>query len=172
MAQSSFVSAAQLAQFFGITPERVRQLTKDGMPMEGRGRYDFLAATRWYIQFLQQAVKRRTEPGGVGGADALRKERAAGLEIDTELKRLELARARGALVPVEWVVRLFDTVLGTCREKMMAGVSRAAPRLLGARTQGQAVAVVEEVVREALGAMSRAGAEMIESGGQRNGTAR
>lgn len=169
----SFVTSQQLAQFFGLTPERIRQLTKDGMPSEGRGRYDFVTATRWYIQFLQEAVKRRTTEGGVGGADALRKERAASIGIDTELKRIDLMRARGELIPVTEAVRMFEGAVAQFKAKMLAGVSRAGIRLMGARTQARATAVVEEVVIEALSEMKKIGGEWIETAnGHHNGRAR
>lgn len=169
----AFVTGPQLAQYLYLSPERIRQLTKDGMPTEGRGRYDILLATRWYVRFLQEANKRRETPGGVGGADALRVERAAALQIATERERIALARDKRELVSVTEVGRLFENAVGTFKEKMLAGVGRAGGRLLGARTQAQANSVVEEVILDALSAMSQIGNDWIESAnGHRNGTAR
>lgn len=172
-ARGEFVTTSDLARAFNLTNARITQLVKEGMPSAGRDRYDYVSASVWYIRFLQQAVKRREMPGGVGGADALRKERAAAMEMETELKRIALRRARGELVPVAEVVRMFESACGTFKVKMLSGVSRAGSRLMAARTQGQAIATVEAVLTEALGTMSQIGADWIESNnGHRNGTSR
>lgn len=166
------VTTAQLAAFFGLTRERVGQLTAEGMPKLAHGQYDFVLATRWYIRFLQESNKRRTTPGGHGGADAFRREKVESLVLDTEIKRLALMKARGELVPVAEVNRMFDTAVGTLKAKMMAAVSRAGARLMAAKSQKEATVVVEEVVIEALGAMQKVGVEWKDQHVVRNGTPR
>ena len=163
MAQQSFIGVQELSKLFGISTERIRQLVKEGMPQEGRGRYDFVRCALWYIRFLQEAVKRRTQPGDVGGADALRKERAASLSADTELRLLALAERRRELVPVEVAARMFDEAVTTFRAKMLAGIHKTGIRVLGARTQAQANAMVEEVIHDALRSVAAVGRELKET---------
>lgn len=169
--KTGIVTQAQLAAFFNLSSERVRQLTLEGMPKVAHGQYDFLAATRWYIRFLQESNKRRIAPGDRTGADVFRREKHEALIIDTEIKRLALTKARGELAPVAEVLRMFDTAVATLKAKMMAAVSRSGARLMAAQSQKQATAIVEEVVIEALAAMQKVKVEW-EANGSRNGTTR
>ena len=146
----TYVSTKDLAAFFDLTPTRVRQLVADGMPQEARDKFDFVSAVRWYIRFLQEANKRRTQPGDVGGADSLRRERAAVLKLDSEIRMMELEEKRGRLVAVDAVAKEFEERMGIIRSKMLGAIPRGGLKLLGARTQAQAIAIMEEAIHEAL----------------------
>ena len=94
-------SKAQMAQRLGVSPSRVSQLLKMGMPARPDGRLDIDRCTRWYAENIIRRPKlepRSTQPtvaavpgapaGGSGDASAKREVIDALRRKATELPRL------------------------------------------------------------------------------------
>ena len=81
-----------IAGILGVTRARIRQLTKDGMPKNGRNRYPMIACIRWYIKFW----KDKANQGDVALArykKRLAKAQAESAEIDLKAKKKEMLPA-------------------------------------------------------------------------------
>lgn len=73
----------------------MQQLVKEGMPQEGRGKYNFAAAVRWYISYLQEQLK--LNGSGTSNKD-LKDTRSAYLEIQRQSAELDLKEKIGELI--------------------------------------------------------------------------
>ena len=92
------VSVNEIASFCGITARRVQQLVKEGMPQEGRGKYNFAAGVRWYISYLQEQNK--LQGSGTSNKD-LKDTREQYLDIQRQSAELDLKQKIGELVDRE-----------------------------------------------------------------------
>jgi phage terminase Nu1 subunit (DNA packaging protein) len=145
--EKAVISAAELAKLWKISPARVHQLHRDeGMPIEGRGRYDFVSCCLWYIAWLQD----RARVGGVTPKDETKDQRARLTSAEATLKEIEIARQRRELIPVADVVKIWDDALGSVRARLLGSVSATASRCLGLKTLPQAHEAIEGVIHEAL----------------------
>src|SRR2546429_660544 len=93
----SMVNVERVADALNVTPQRVQQLVKEGMPREKRGEYDPIKCMLWYIRYLQAQISRLSPNVDLAGgeADDERKERLRLLRADADLREIELARERG-----------------------------------------------------------------------------
>jgi hypothetical protein len=94
------VDVGKIAKALNLTEQRVQQLVKEGLPREARGRYDTVKCLRWYIRYLQMALKKKSIPTLEGGYVGEREERIRLLRADADLREIELARERSQLVAI------------------------------------------------------------------------
>lgn len=73
------ISTAKLADLFGITTRRVRQLEKEGMPKIDRDKWNVKDCVRWYTEFL-----RSKHPPNEIAHERLRVERAKAEKLELE----------------------------------------------------------------------------------------
>lgn len=163
MADKGIVTVKELAGFWNVTPRRVQQLVaEEKMPTAGRGRYDLLSCTAWYIRFLQKALEQRSPNPAAngGGLEEHAAERLAVLRAERGLKELELQRRRGEVVEVEEAASLWEGAVEKMRARMLASVNAAAVRCVGLGTRAAAHAVLVAVVHDALAEVVAVGDEV------------
>lgn len=158
MERSGVVGVNDLAQFFGIEPRRVQQLVKnEGMPLEGRGRYDLLKCAAWYIRWLRTRVERK---GGDSDVETKRRDEEYKIKaIDRELKEMERDEARGRLVDVEVVGTMMEGAMERIRAKAIESVSGEADRVIGLKTKRQAIVTLQSIMYGALNVAAAVGEE-------------
>lgn len=152
------VRVGELAAFWNLSERRVQQLAaNEGMPTEGRGRYDLLKCTAWFIRYLQRLVEQRSPNPALNGtatdietASAHAKERLADLRAARELKELELAKRRGEVVEVEAAAAMWADAVEKMRSRMLASVNGAAVRWVAAGSRAAAQAILQDIVHGAL----------------------
>ncbi|GMW07890.1 MAG: hypothetical protein AMXMBFR8_26860 [Nevskiales bacterium] len=92
-------SLNDVAVALGVTPRRVLQLVKLGMPRERRGVYDLKRCCTWYMNFVEESLPGLAPQRGPAHLDFLREtarltaERADKLALDNEHRRGELLEA-------------------------------------------------------------------------------
>jgi phage terminase Nu1 subunit (DNA packaging protein) len=90
------VSAAELADFLGITANRIHALARQGaLPRTTAGHFDFAPAVRAYIEHLRAGQLGRPSSNPELNAEKVRLARASAEKVE-----LANAKVRGALVPV------------------------------------------------------------------------
>jgi hypothetical protein len=52
-------SSGDLASLMGVTPQRVRQWFKDGMPRVARGKYPLIGCIRWHARYARECRSKR-----------------------------------------------------------------------------------------------------------------
>src|SRR6202042_3669057 len=120
------VSAVVLAGLFELTPSRIHQLVKEGMPKLARAKFDLLSCIRWYIRFLQKKVEQKAvDVDGV--LTGVNDQRVRGLKADAELKEMELALRRTQLVRIEDVRTIWADIAMMAKARILS----IPPRLAG-----------------------------------------
>jgi phage terminase Nu1 subunit (DNA packaging protein) len=94
--RKEIVNAKELARHLRLSPRRIRQLAKIGMPKIARDKFDFIECAGFYIRFLQRALENKGAE--VENLDAFRSQKSRALTASAELKELKLARERAELV--------------------------------------------------------------------------
>lgn len=126
------VSGEQVAKYFGVTVARVTQLVREGMPRQGKGKYDLGECAAWYIRWLQAKLKGR--PGGEEGAKlAESKERL--VSIQAEREAMELEKLKGTMISVADAQKMWTDVLATVRARVNTIPAQSTPRIVGETNQ-------------------------------------
>ena len=118
-----FVSLIALAGFLGITPQRVSQLTAQGMPREDRGSYPLLACARFYINFLRNHVE--------SANDSIGKERLRLIKERAERAALENQKLRNKVIDVDGITQQIMELMQKLRDGMLAISGRICHELEG-----------------------------------------
>lgn len=144
----STLSKSSFGQALGLSPARVSQLIKMGLPVEPNGRIHLGRGRQWYVDNVDGRRQR-----GVGGSDASPRGARAQLEqTRADLAALELATKRGQLVDRATVERTTFTQARNERDSWLAWVGRASATI-AAETGADATAtfaVLDRLVREQL----------------------
>jgi phage terminase Nu1 subunit (DNA packaging protein) len=114
------VSAAELADFFGITANRIHALARQGIiPRTAAGHFDFRSAARAYCDSLRASQLGRPSSNPELNAEKVRLARA-----NAEKVELANAKVRGALVPVGEVEVAWAAILRDVRAAILAVPAR------------------------------------------------
>lgn len=145
------VGIMEIAAILNLTKARISQLTRDGFPKTDRGKYDRDECARFYIRYLQALIEKRAsvdEGGKIFASE--REERLRLLRADADLREIELARERSALVSVEDVEREMTDLIVLTTARMMAVAPRLAPELVGETSRVMVHAKLECALRDTL----------------------
>ena len=144
------VNAEKIAKVLNLTEQRVHQLVREGLPKEGRGLFDPAKCMKFYIRYLQRALKKKSIPTLEGGFVGEREERVRLLRSQADLSEIELAKQRGQLVAIQDVERAMTDLVLTTKARILAVAPRIAPDLIGVASRVMAHAIVEKGLKEAL----------------------
>lgn len=144
------LNAERLAEFLGLTKQRVHQLVAEGLPRELRGKYDLEKSARWYIRYLQAAIEKKAIPLEGDELVSEQRERVRKMRLEADLKEIELARERAQLVAVQDVEKEMADLVLTTKARIMAVPPRLAPELLGETSRVMAQAKIEKALKESL----------------------
>jgi phage terminase Nu1 subunit (DNA packaging protein) len=153
------VPAEKIAQALNLTEQRVHQLVKEGLPKEGRGRYDPVKCMLFYIRYLQRALEKKSIPTLDGGYAGEREERVRLLRADADLREIELAKERGLLVSIHDVEKDLTDLVLTTKARILAIPPRLAPELVGEMSRIMIQAKLEKACHESLSYLARARGE-------------
>lgn len=138
-----------------ISPRRVQQLHAEGLPREGRGRYNIGECMAWFIRYLQRKLEEKAVPNEDGEYIGVTRERARLLSAEAALKEIELARERGQLVAIRDVEHEFIELVQTTKARIMAVGPRLAAEITGNDTRDEVQRKIEASLREALIALAK-----------------
>jgi phage terminase Nu1 subunit (DNA packaging protein) len=129
----STVNVERVADALNLTPRRVQQLVKEGLPREKRGEYDPIKCMLWYVRYLQAQVSRLSPNVDLAGGDVdqERKQRIRLLRADADLRELELARERGEFIALDDVEKTMTDLIVVTRARILTVANRVAPQLVG-----------------------------------------
>lgn len=150
MAVPEKITGAELAALLGIDERTIRKLTDRGVMRQiERGTYDLGEAVRAYVTHREQVTAAEAGQGQYGQARAeLYRERAAA----ARMRREELERT---LIPSHAVIAFNVGIVSIVRTRLLAIPSKIAPRLVGLKSAGAAMEIVQEAITEALTELSR-----------------
>jgi phage terminase Nu1 subunit (DNA packaging protein) len=144
------VDTATLAAHFNLSPRRIRQLSKDGMPKIGRDQFDFAESAAFYVRFLENALANKGAPVGDDSLAIFRGQKARSLLASTELKEFELEKKRASLVTREDADKVFAEFRKMVRARISTVPAPLAKELLGEKSQVMVQAKIERALEAAL----------------------
>jgi phage terminase Nu1 subunit (DNA packaging protein) len=144
------VGVDKVASALNLTPQRVQQLVKEGLPREARGRYDPIKCMMFYVRYLQRVLEKRSTPTLDGGFVGEREERIRLLRAQADLREMELARERSLYVSVADYERTLANMIRVTTARVMAIAPRAAPEVVGQQSRVMIHALIEKHCKEAL----------------------
>ena len=149
------VDVTRVAKFLNVTPRRVQQLVKEGMPRGARGQYEAIKCAAWYVRYLQAAIEKKTTSTGDGAYTTLQEERSRLLHAKTELKQIELAKKLGTLVLIADVERELTELVLTTKARILGIPARVAGEIVGETSRVMIQARLQKAAEEALEPMTR-----------------
>lgn len=163
----------QIAGLFNLTPRRVQQLKKEGMPGAGRGEYDPVACTRWYIRYLQGLLEQRGPTGTQENAQ-IAAERKRLVAAQAERAEMENEARRRTLVSVEEVVEVWAGHISGAKQRLLGIPAKVAPQLTNTADANRIAARLKDEIESALVELAsgdRFGATDIDGGEEGVGAA-
>ena len=153
----TMVSVVQFAALVELTVQRVYQLCQQNiLPRIVDGNLPVIAGMQAYIRYLR----------GFSNADAqsrtsFAQERARLFKARADIAELERQTRFDRLVPIEDIEASWVQLVGNFRTRIIAIPSKAATRVVGVKTPAQGLAILTEVVNEALLEISTAKLELV-----------
>ncbi|MBN1077718.1 hypothetical protein [Clostridium botulinum] len=149
------VSSTVLANLFGLTTRRIRQLENEGVIKKiARGKYSLQDNIKSYITFIKTSAdlkESKTEEGKIDYDE----EHALLERRKREKIELELASMRGTMHFSEDVERVMNDMLSNFRAKILALPSRVSPRLMGINTISDIQETLQSEVLDVLNELSK-----------------
>lgn len=147
------VNTKVLANIFGLTERRVRQLVEEGViDRIGHGRYDLQDSLKKYIAFLRAAASAEVDSSKV--KENLDYEKFLHERAKREKAELELAHIKGELHHSADVEKVMNDMLGAFRSKLLALPAKLAPLLIAQNTVATIQDMLQNEIYEALNELS------------------
>lgn len=149
------VSSTVLANLFGLTTRRIRQLENEGVIKKiARGKYSLQDNIKSYITYIKTSADLKENKSDEGKID-YDEEHALLERRKREKIELELAAMRGTMHYSEDVERVMNDMLSNFKAKILALPSRAAPRIITLSTIADIQEILQNEVLDALNEMSQ-----------------
>lgn len=110
-----------------LTPMRITQLVKEGMPKSDRGEYDPVRCMFWYIGKLRGHVEHKEGEDGT----STQGERKRLIKAQADREELELAKARSEIISIADHTKILGDMAVETRAFVQAIPARAAADLVG-----------------------------------------
>lgn len=148
------VNRDKLSDFLGVSPRRIDELVREGMPGErpkvtgDSWKFDTAAAVEWLRQKERQNVL--GEVVRIDETEAKRRKVAA----EAALMELELAKAQGKVLPISDFSKSWERMIGSCRAKLLGLGSKLGPALAIMSDASQCSVAIDRELNEALQELS------------------
>lgn len=143
---------AECADWLDISERRFRELIDEGViERADKSAYDLKTVVKQYVRNLRNVAAGR----GGGEAQANKADEDARLaRARADKAEMELAEARGILIPADQIGDAINSAVQIMRTRMLAVPTKAAPRV-GAKDIAAAEKVIRDEIVEGLGELSR-----------------
>lgn len=146
MIEQKSVTIQEIAQFLTISERRVQQLTKTGaIPKSSHGKYELVAATQGYINYLQERTVKRASTSGDYNT-----EKARLVKLQADKAELELEVMNKNLVPVEQVYSAWTSMLTDIKTKMLTIPAMISPVVAVEDVPGVVQDIIDQSIRDVL----------------------
>jgi phage terminase Nu1 subunit (DNA packaging protein) len=149
--KGKFDDVEKVAEALHLDARRIQQLAKEGLPREGRGKYDSVKCLRWYVRYLQEKLGRSFENhGGAGESTGLTDQRLRGMMAATELKEMDLALKKGLTINISDVQAAWSELVLMTKARLMAIPPRLAVEVMGETSRVMIQAKIEKAIKDSL----------------------
>jgi phage terminase Nu1 subunit (DNA packaging protein) len=137
------VNTKVLANIFGVTERRVRQMVEEEIIERiGHGRYNLQDSIKKYIAFLRASSN--VESDNIKLKESLDYEKFLHEKAKREKAELELAHIKGTMHHASEVERVMTRMLSDFRAKLLALPSKVAPMLIARKE----IAVIQDILQK------------------------
>ena len=142
----------ECADWLDISSRRFRELLDEGVIVRAdKGGYDLKSVVKQYIRQQREIAAGR----GGGESQAIKADEDARLaRARADKAEMELAEARGQLIPADQIADTWNAAVQIMRTRVLAIPTKAAPRV-GSKDIATAEKVIRDEVVEALSELSR-----------------
>ena len=151
----AIVGPDKIALALNLTPQRIHQLVKAGMPKEGRAQYDIGQCLMWYVRYLQRSLGKKEGMDEEGEITSIKAERTRLLKAQADAAEHELSRKRGEVISLSDYELIITDLIVQTRAQLLALPARATTRVKGLDDPNLIERVLSEEVREALKHLSK-----------------
>jgi len=145
-----------IAKLFMVSERRVQQLVKMGIvPKNDHGRYELVPAVQGYVRYLQERAQ-----GRPGAPEDYHQEKSRLVKLQADKAQLEVDEICGKLVRADELKREWEEMLGDIKGRLLGIPSKAAPIVSPQTQPGEVLAVLEDLVNEALQELYEYGEEV------------
>jgi len=145
--EAATVDAALLARIFGTQVRRVQELGASGvLPKHGRNVYGLLESVTAYVAYLRE--RQASHPRD------LNLERARLTKAQADHKEIELAKARGEVIPSVDVRKTWGDMVLAAKARLLSIPTSAAPTVHAADTTADITRILALQIEEALDELS------------------
>ena len=137
---SMIVTAKMLAAIVNLTPQRLGQLTAEGMPRDGSGGYPLGASVRWLLEYWRQRAQQTP----------LNAARRRKIKADAQRSELDLAELQRTLAPIAVLAQAHGEACTRIRTRLRAIPAAAAPLVHRADTVGAVRAIIQAEIDRGL----------------------
>lgn len=120
---SCSVSVEELASFLSITPRRLQQLVKEGLPKERNGKYPLIESVRWYINYLRGKTGEQ--------AESVISDRQRLLKAQSDKLELENKKLAGMLLEIEEVESVTMEAFSKLKAEILGLPGRLSMEMVG-----------------------------------------
>jgi len=146
----------ECAHELNLSPRRIQQLAKEGLPKAARGLYDIIECFRWTVRYQQRKIAERAMPTEVDGVETSSgATRHKLLSIEAELKSIELAEKREQLVSIEKAEKDLAAIVVEIRTRILALPPRLAAEVLGETDLAVSQVKIDRSLKGALDVLSQ-----------------
>jgi len=157
------VNQKELSILFGVTTPTINAWVSKGMPCQKQGAPGQPSEFNTADCFNWRLDEERRAGGGMPAAlDELRERK---MRAEAETAEMNLAQARGRLVPIDQVADLVSSEYAKVRARMTALPGTTAPRIDPSRTREVAL-IIADAVNDALSELSADDAYAAKPGGR------
>lgn len=154
------ITKSEFAAAIGVSPGRVSQLVRDGLPVASDGRVDLEAGKAWVADNIDPRRRRALPSENMARSGP----RAVRDIAEAEIARLKAAKLAGDMIDRDATLRAIETRARFERDAWLGWINRAAPDI--ARTcdadLGAVVAILDRLVREQLATLAATPIEELE----------
>jgi hypothetical protein len=135
-------STTDLARLTHLTPGRISQLIEEGVIRRGEEGFDKDQTMEDWNSYLR-------------GQSDISAARRQNVEKKNELLQIEIDRAKGDVMPVSDVMKAWENIIFTVREKFLRLAAKISPRLPFCKSEAEMAKIVDDEIREVLFDISR-----------------
>ena len=133
---ASVVSARMLGTIVNLSPQRIGQLSQEGLPRDSAGGYPLGPAVRWLLDYWRT----RAQPSPLNAA------RRRKIVADATRAELDVAAMQARLAPIEVLREAHSEACTRIRTRLRAIPAAAAPLVNRAKTPGEARAIIQAAI--------------------------
>ena len=119
-----FFGSQEIAGLLDITPQRVQQLTKEGLPRKSRGEYPVKSCVKWYVNYLRNKAD----------TDTITANKLRLVKAKAEKAELENQKIKSDLVSKEEIRKEAMMIAAIVKESLQSIPGRLSPLLENKRT--------------------------------------